>query len=233
MQQLYSKRLSRRKLTPEEDAEEAHLAVRILNPEADKEAAVIRWLDEQHDEYTMKWPMTRMVELEERVLAGDTTAADEDELQDLRFRHPEIAADVDRLDHRYNYCVRREGEKAKKAGLGWWNAYQAARDNCKPLRDPRKMVDLRELREGPRARIHELETLRFDKVLTPEEADELDELHRRYPQRAERTRNLVVRRLSYQRDNREYTRRPGYNPGPIKEDGFPRFRTGPPRLSQG
>ncbi|MFZ0237022.1 MAG: hypothetical protein WAL37_06605, partial [Xanthobacteraceae bacterium] len=99
----------------------------------------------------MKWPMARMVELEERVLAGDTTAADEDELQDLRSRHPEIAADVDGLDHRYNYCVRREMEKAKKAkkvGMAWLEARSAAKGKCQRLRDPRKMVDLRSYETG-------------------------------------------------------------------------------------
>ena len=38
--------------------------------------------------------MTRMAELEERVLAGDTLAAEEEELKDLRSSHPEIAAEV-------------------------------------------------------------------------------------------------------------------------------------------
>jgi len=222
LRQFYSKRLSRKKLTPEEEAEEAHLAVRVLNPEAaEPKVVAVPWLDK----YKMEWPMTRMVELEERVLAGDTTAADEDELQDLRSRHPEIAADVDRLDHQYNYCLRREREKGEKAGLGWWDAYRAAQEKCERLRDPRKMLDLRELREGPRARIRELETLRFDKILTPEEADELEEWHRRYPQLAEKSRKVVVERLTDHQVNRETMRRIGYNPGPIEEDGWPRFRT--------
>jgi hypothetical protein len=132
LQQLYSKRLSRKKLTPEEDAEEAHLAVRVLSPEP-----VPRPLQRAPE---MDCPMSRIDELEERVLAGDTTAADEDELQDLRSRYPEIAVDVDRLDHGYRCCFRREREKAEQAGLDWLNAYRAAQDKCKPLRDPRKMV---------------------------------------------------------------------------------------------
>jgi hypothetical protein len=130
--QLHSKRLSRKKLTPEEDAEEAHLAVRILNPESDKPNVVT--IPPSLNKHKMEWPMTRMVELEERALAGDTTGAEEDELQDLRSRHPEIAADVDRLDHRYNYCVRREREKAEKAGSRSLEAYQAAEDKCGPLK---------------------------------------------------------------------------------------------------
>jgi hypothetical protein len=92
------------------------------------------------------------------------------------------------------------------------------------------MLDLQELREGPSGRIHELETLRFDNVLTPEEADELEELHRRYPERAAKARKRVDRQLSYEQMNRKH---PGYNPGPIQEDAWPRMRKGPPRLSQG
>jgi hypothetical protein len=41
---------------------------------------------------------------------------------------------------------------------------------------------------------------------------------------------MVDRRLSDEQMNRKL---PGYNPGPIEEDGWPRMRKGPPRLSQG
>jgi hypothetical protein len=224
--QLYSKRSSRKKLTPEEEAEEAHLAVRVLSP-------VCRPQSYPKPAPEMEWPMSRIAELEERVAGGETLAASEnDELKDLRGRHPEIAAEVDRLDHRYRYCVRREREKAFKAGLSVGDAIQAEHDGCDRLRDPRKMATIEELRNGPGRRIHELETLRFDKVLTPEEADELEELHRRYPKRAEKARNMVDRRLSEHQVNREYRRRTGSDPGPIEEDGWPRFRTGRPRLSE-
>jgi hypothetical protein len=219
--QLYSKRLSRKRLTPEEEAEEAHLAVRVLHSKAEKPKIVLPSLNK----YKMEWPMTRMVELEERVLAGDTIPAEEDELQELRSQHPEIAADVDRLDHRYNYCVRCEREKAEKAGRHWLDGYRAAQKKCEPLRDPRKMLDLEELREGPRKRIYALEVLRFDEKITREEADELEDWHRRYPQRAEKTRNLVVRRLSNDERQRGYARQYGQDPGPIKEDEWPRLRT--------
>jgi hypothetical protein len=222
--QLYSKRLSRKKLTPEEEAEEAHLAVRVLHPQVDMLEGVPPIFSWQA-EYEMKWPMTRMVELEERVLAGDTTAAEEDELRDLRSRHPEIAADVDRLDNEYNYWVRQETEKAKKAGLDGWGARQAAEQKCEQLRDPRKMLDLRDLREGPNPRIYFLETLRFDEKLTPEEADELEDLHRRYPERAGKTRKTVIQRLSEHQASRDCTR-------PIDEGGWPRMRAGPPRLAE-
>jgi hypothetical protein len=87
------------------------------------------------------------------------------------------------------------------------------------------MLDLEELREGPRKRIYALEVLRFDEKITREEADELEDWHRRYPQRAEKTRNLVVRRLSNDERQRGYARQYGQDPGPIKEDEWPRLRT--------
>jgi hypothetical protein len=101
--QLYSKRLSRKKLTPEEDAEEAHLAVRVLNPKAVKpEVKAVEW------DLKIEWPTTRIAELDERVVGGETlTAAEEAERQDLRRRYPQSAAQADRLDHRYRYWKRR------------------------------------------------------------------------------------------------------------------------------
>ena len=144
--QLSSKRASRKKLTPEEDAEQAHLTVRVLHPQA-KPPAVPVFVPA--DEYKMEWPMTRMVELEERRAGGETlTAVEDEELKGIRSGHPEIAADVDRLDHRYNYCIRHEQEIGKKAGLSWFDAYRAAKAKCGPLSDPRKVVNLKQLREA-------------------------------------------------------------------------------------
>jgi hypothetical protein len=173
----------------------------------------------------MKWPMCRIAELEERFVVGETplTTAEQDELNDLRGRHPEIAADVDRLDHRYRYCVRREEEKAEGAGLNFWDARQAARNKCEHLRDPRKMATVTDLREGPHGRIHRLESLRFDEKLTPEEADELEEWRRRYPEPAEKARKFVVRRLSEDRTRRQA----GLEPGPIEDGKWPRIWTLP------
>jgi hypothetical protein len=136
------------------------------------------------------------------------------------------------IDHRYRYWNRKEFEIAEKSGMKWSDAVQAARDKCQPLRDPTKVASA-SLPDDLHHKIYQLETLRFDNILTPEEADELEELHRRYPDRAEKTREGVVQRLSYDQDNREARRRTGYDPGPIKEDGWPRFRTGPARLSKG
>jgi hypothetical protein len=233
LQQLYSKRLSRKKLTPEEDAEEAHLAVRVLGPVAvpvlSPEVAKARQLEPM----TIEWPTSRIAELDERVVGGETlTAAEEAERQDLRRRYPDSAAQADMIDHRYRYWYRKEEEIAEKAGMKSWDAVGAARAKCQPLRDPTKVASA-SLPDDLHHKIYQLETLRFDNILTPEEADELEELHRRYPDRAEKTREGVVQRLSYDQDNREVRRRLGYDPGPIKEDGFPRLRTGPARLSKG
>ena len=179
------------------------------------------------DEFKTKSPITRMIELEERRAGGETlTPAEDEELKGLRSGHPEMAADVDRLDNKYNYCVRREIEKEGK-GFPKFQTLRAAWDNCEPLRDPRKMRDLRELREGPRGRMNQLESLRFDELLTPEEANELEDLHRLYPQRAERARNFVVGRLSYDQANKEVSRRRGYDPGPIEQGKWPRIWTSP------
>jgi hypothetical protein len=233
LQQLYSKRLSRKKLTPEEEAEEAHLAMRILSPEAVVVLSPEVAKAQQLEGMIIEWPTSRIVELDERVVGGETlTAAEEAERQDLRRRYPDSAAQADMIDHRYRYWYRKELEIAEKAGMKHLDAHRAAGDKCKPLRDPTK-IERAELPHDLQSKIYQLETLRWDNVLTPEEADELEELHRRYPDRAEKTREGVVQRLSYDQDNREAMLRTGYDPGPIKEDGWPRGRTGPARLTNG
>jgi hypothetical protein len=221
--QLSSKRSSHKKLTPEEDAEEAHLAVRVLNPNAiepEVRAAAI-------GPFEIEWPATRIAELDERVAGGETlTAAEEAERQDLRRRYPEAAAQADRLDHRYRYWLRKETESAEKADIESGKAYQTAKDKCEPLRDPTKIASA-DLPSALLKKIHRLESLRFDGLLTPEEAHLLEKLHRVYPRRAEKARKFVNRRLSYDKANREYTRRLGYARGPIKQGEWPRIWTLP------
>jgi hypothetical protein len=104
LDELNGKRRSGKKLTPEEDAEEAHLMMRVLNPNV-KEFA---------------FPMSRIAELEERFAVGETplTTAEQNELKGLRRCHPEIAADVDKLERPY----RRADEIAKKAVRDSWDA---------------------------------------------------------------------------------------------------------------
>jgi hypothetical protein len=130
LNELDAKRRSGKKLTPQEDAEEAHLTMRVLNPDV-KEFA---------------FPMSRIAELEERFVVGESplTAAEEDELKDLRAKHPEMAADVDKLDHLYRYHMRREEKIAVQAGLHWLDGRRVARVKYGSLRDQTKSVSLRE-----------------------------------------------------------------------------------------
>jgi hypothetical protein len=190
LNELESKRRSGKKLTSEEDAEEAHLAARVLNPEVKAPFPNVEWLRTLREarESKVDCPESRIAELEERFVVGETplTAAEEDELNDLRRRYPGIAAEVDRLDHRYRYCVRREEEKAVEAGFHWLDARREARIKCERLRDPTKTVALIDL--------YELEKRRFVKKLTPTEAALLEDLARLYPERVEKARNTVWRR---------------------------------------
>jgi hypothetical protein len=59
--QLYGKRLSRKKVTAEEDAEEAHLAARVLNPAASEPERLIKVY---HWRPTKEETLTRMKGLE-------------------------------------------------------------------------------------------------------------------------------------------------------------------------
>ncbi len=220
--QLSSKRSSRKKLTPEEDAEEAHLAVRVLNPKAVKpKVEFVQWrLD-------IEWPTTRIAELDERVAGGEAlTGPEEAERQDLRCRYPESAAEADKLDHLYRYRLRKETDIAKKSGMELSKALDAARAKCDGLRDPMKIA-WAEIAGELVQKMHRLESLRFDELLTPEEAGELEELHRLYPQRAEKARKFVLRRLIDGQLNNEAMVRTGYKPRPIEQGYWPRIWTSP------
>jgi hypothetical protein len=218
--QLSSKRSSRKKLTPEEDAEEAHLAVRVLHPEAKPEPRVFL-ARLTH----MKWPTTRIAELDERVVGGEAlTGPEETERQDLRRRYSESAAEADKLDHLYRYRLRKETDIAKKSGMELSKALDAARAKCDGLRDPTKIA-WAEIAGELVQKMHRLESLRFDELLTPEEAGELEELHRLYPQRAEKARKFVLRRLIDGQLNNEAMVRTGYKPRPIEQGEWPRIWT--------
>src|SRR4029077_16281896 len=115
---------------------------------------------------------SRIAELDERVVGGETlTAAEEEERQDLRRQYPDSAAQADMIDHRYRYWNRKEFETAEKSGMKWSDAVQAARDKCERLRDPTKVASA-SLPPNLPDKIRQLETLRWDNILTPEEADE-------------------------------------------------------------
>jgi hypothetical protein len=126
LDELNSKRRSGKKLTAEENAEEAHLAMRVLNPETIEFGP--GWLLKARGERVegeMKWPMSRIAELEERFVVGETplTLAEEEELKDLRGRYLDIAADVDRLDHRDRYRRRRGYEIHIARAMSWKNGF--------------------------------------------------------------------------------------------------------------
>ena len=80
--QLYSKRLSRKKLTPEEDAEEAHLAVRVLNPVKPPKM----------NPFELEGPKGRIYELEKRRVGETLTLAEEEDTTcALRNLGPSVA----------------------------------------------------------------------------------------------------------------------------------------------
>jgi hypothetical protein len=214
--ELYGKRLSRKKLTPEEDAEEAHLAVRVLYPKALKPRAVVI------SDFSIEWPTTRIAELDERVVGGEVlTPPEEAERQELRRRYPESAAQADRIDHRYRYWLRKEREIALKSGMEYSKAADA---KCEALRDQTKIA-YADLPMKLIQRLHRLESLCFDELLIPEEAEELEELHRLYPQRTDRARKFVHGRLSDDQVNRDYMLRTGSKPRPIGQGQWPRIWT--------
>jgi hypothetical protein len=117
LKQLRKARYDGQELTPQEDAEEVHLEIRVLNPKTVKE------LEGVGVSIEIEWPTTRIAELDERVVGGETlTAEEEAERQDLRRRYPESAAQADRLDQRYRYWRRIETETAEKSGMDWGKA---------------------------------------------------------------------------------------------------------------
>jgi hypothetical protein len=63
----YPSRPKARQLTPNEDVEAAHLAASVVNPVAKPKP--IKWF------FEVEWSMTRMVELEELLAAGDRRQA--------------------------------------------------------------------------------------------------------------------------------------------------------------
>jgi hypothetical protein len=94
--QLYGKRLSRKRLTAEEEAEEAHLAVRALNPASfEKDVLIVDWRDcgDPNKEEALTRKLTGMAILVARRRGGETlTAAEEEELQGCQREYPNCSA---------------------------------------------------------------------------------------------------------------------------------------------
>jgi hypothetical protein len=156
LKQLHSKRLDGQKLTPEEDAKEAHLAARVASYELVLLAeARYRELEErQAVDYLAarvapREPKpeglaeARIRELEERQAVGYTlNTAEGTELQELRARYPEIAAKIDKIDLVYWHHYERELKIAEKAGLDLGAAIRQASDVCLRLKDHKKWTTL-------------------------------------------------------------------------------------------
>jgi len=215
LRQIRKARHGGQELTPKEAAEEVHLSVRARNPK------VVNELRAVPISIDIEWPTTRIAELDERVVGGETlTAEEEAERLDLRQRYPESAAQADRIDHRYRYWRRKERESAEKSGMDHGNADRLSKEKCERLRDPRKIA-FADIPSGLSGKISRLESLRFDGLLTREEANELEELHRLYPRKAEYIRSAVNRRFSSYQASR------GSNPPPILQGEWPRVWTSP------
>jgi hypothetical protein len=78
----------------------------------------------------LEGPKARIYELEKRRVAEDLTPTEEEELQDLRRRHPRIAEVVSQMNLVYDYWYDREFKIAKKAGLDIAPAMRQAEVIC-------------------------------------------------------------------------------------------------------
>jgi hypothetical protein len=78
----------------------------------------------------LEGPKARIYELEKRRVAEVLTPTEEEELQDLRRRHPRIAEVVSQMNLVYDYWYDRELKIAKKAGLDIAPAMRQAEVIC-------------------------------------------------------------------------------------------------------
>jgi hypothetical protein len=108
LKEFSRRRAERKKLTPEQDAEETHLAARVAS-------------------YQSK---------PERLARYKLNAAEDNELQELRGLYREIAAEIDKMDLLYSREFDREVEIAGKAGLDFGAALVAASNACVRLKRP-------------------------------------------------------------------------------------------------
>jgi hypothetical protein len=78
----------------------------------------------------LEGPKARIYELEKRRVGGYLTPTEEEELQDLRRRHPRIAEVVSRMNLVYDFEFDREMKIALKARLTVAEAIEQARTVC-------------------------------------------------------------------------------------------------------
>jgi hypothetical protein len=79
---------------------------------------------------SLEGPKARIYELEKRRVGEDLTPTEEEELQDLRRRHPRIAEVVSNMNLVYDCWYDREFRRAKKAGLDIAAAMRQAEVIC-------------------------------------------------------------------------------------------------------
>jgi len=80
--------------------------------------------------FHLEEPKARIYELEKRRVCQNLTPAEEEELQDLRQRHPIIAKVVSQMNLFYDFWFERELKRATKAGLDIDAAIRQAKDIC-------------------------------------------------------------------------------------------------------
>jgi hypothetical protein len=78
----------------------------------------------------LEGPKARIYELEKRRVAEDLTPTEEEELQDLRQRHPRIAEVVSQMNLVYDYWFDREFKRVEKASPDIAAAIRWAEDTC-------------------------------------------------------------------------------------------------------
>jgi hypothetical protein len=78
----------------------------------------------------LEGPKARIYELEKRRVAEDLTPTEQEELQDLRRRHPRIAEVVSQMNLVYDYWYDREFKRVEKASPDIAAAIQWAEDTC-------------------------------------------------------------------------------------------------------
>jgi hypothetical protein len=171
---LYPKRLPNRSQLDGDDGLDMYLdhpfadALRAPNGNFYPRQSKLRWLeqlgtigrkkltakedpeDQQKPELLAK---SRMHDLEERRAVGlALTGSEEQELRDLRERHPEFAAVVDLMDLSFLYYWRREVEIARKASLNSVAMFEQADLICLRWRDPTKFTTESDAEEYRRVR---------------------------------------------------------------------------------
>ena len=119
--------------------------------------------------FYLEGPKARIYELEKRRVSESFTPTEEEELQDLRQRHPRIAAVVSNMNLLYDYWFEYELKIATKAGLDIGAAIRQAKDFCLRFEKVGCMSqwDLQQLRDDGTWSYHPLASPPADTVTQP------------------------------------------------------------------